>query len=594
MVGRFLITTALEKCWRSDRPVLFLGEWCRLYDRKEAWEDLDAVVAPYHWNDRAKLHNDYLTLRYLYEELLGELAARLNAIHGVEHSLRYWRILVGPWLSDFLTVLFDRWSMLEQVTRDCAITGVKVQDGLPERVVPNDMETFSRMSVSDWWNEAIYGQLLRRWGQVPIETVVADATGQYTGGALPRAGLARRMKEKLAVGVSRASGLTARQDDAFFLATYLPAMQDLCLQWQMGQLPKRWRAVATPKVSVDWTRRQWELGNSRTQGFPAIARAMIPRQIPALYLEGYAVLRARCAALPWPARPRLIFTGTAQNADDLFKAWAAEKTEAGAPLVIGQHGGHYGVGLWSSSEDHEISICDSWLSWGESDGRVDRVVPTCNLRMVGQTMHWDPQGGLLMVEMTIPRYAYHMYSVPFASQWLDYFEDQCRFVAALPPKLHPKLQVRLYGLDYGWRQAERWRSRLQSVQLEEGRSSIKSLIARSRIFVCTYNATSFLESLSMNVPTIMFWNPAYWELRDSAVPCFDRLKAAGIFHDSPDAAAEQIVKVWNNVARWWNSEAVQSVRSEFCERYSRTSRYPHQLIGRALARSVRPPRAKVH
>lgn len=36
--GRYLITTADERTWKFDRPVLFLGEWCRLYDRRHVWQ----------------------------------------------------------------------------------------------------------------------------------------------------------------------------------------------------------------------------------------------------------------------------------------------------------------------------------------------------------------------------------------------------------------------------------------------------------------------------------------------------------------------------------------------------------------------------
>ena len=119
MVARFLVTTALEDTWPTGEvPLLFLGERCRLYERKSAWENRDAVVATYHWDDRLKLHQDYLHLQVLYEELLGELAAQLNVLHRVDYSLRYWRIIVGPWLGYFIQMLFDRWSMLHQVLRD--------------------------------------------------------------------------------------------------------------------------------------------------------------------------------------------------------------------------------------------------------------------------------------------------------------------------------------------------------------------------------------------------------------------------------------------------------------------------------------------
>ena len=61
MVSRFLITTPLEETWpdNPNAPVLFLGEWCRLYARKERWPKMYAVVLLYHWDDRQKLYNDY-------------------------------------------------------------------------------------------------------------------------------------------------------------------------------------------------------------------------------------------------------------------------------------------------------------------------------------------------------------------------------------------------------------------------------------------------------------------------------------------------------------------------------------------------------
>ena len=47
-MNRYLITTADERSWKFDRPVLFIGEECRRYDRKHIWSKMDAIVAePY-------------------------------------------------------------------------------------------------------------------------------------------------------------------------------------------------------------------------------------------------------------------------------------------------------------------------------------------------------------------------------------------------------------------------------------------------------------------------------------------------------------------------------------------------------------------
>jgi putative transferase (TIGR04331 family) len=42
----------------------------------------------------------------------------------------------------------------------------------------------------------------------------------------------------------------------------------------------------------------------------------------------------------------------------------------------------------------------------------------------------------------------------------------------------------------------------------------------------------------------------------------------GIFHESPESAAKQVAKVWDDVDAWWDNQDVVSVRKEFCMRYA--------------------------
>ena len=182
MVARTLITTAIEETWPKDKnePVLFLGEWCKLYNRKSIWRDLNANTEPYHWDDREKLHADYLYLQKLHEELTVELAVKLNEIHSVNHSIRYWKILIGPWLGYFTQMLFDRWFMLKQSIEKSNITTCKVIQRELISVVPNDMASFNKIFVEDDWNEAIYGQLIERcWPELMlIERVQLQKMGK--------------------------------------------------------------------------------------------------------------------------------------------------------------------------------------------------------------------------------------------------------------------------------------------------------------------------------------------------------------------------------------------------------------------------------
>lgn len=167
MVKRFLITTALEETWVSNEPVLFLGEWCKRYGRKGLWSNMDAEVMPYHWDDRSKLHADYQYLKEFHERLLQDLTPQLNKIHDVDRSLRYWRILIGPWLGWFVQALFDRWTSIQRSISHCEISGTIVMTGWEDSFVPHDHDDFvNRFAFEDEWNHYIYSKILQKYTKV--------------------------------------------------------------------------------------------------------------------------------------------------------------------------------------------------------------------------------------------------------------------------------------------------------------------------------------------------------------------------------------------------------------------------------------------
>lgn len=563
----FLVTTALEETWRDDEPVLFLGEWCRLYSRKGAWSALNAELLPYHWDDRAKLYDDYQYLKDFHERLLQDLTVQLNQIHGVNHSLRYWRILLGPWLGYFTQMLFDRWESIQQAVRQYDLSETIVLTGKEETLVPNDMADFTRLFVGDEWNHSLYAAILQQSTAIPcIKQAWQDMGGLSV--ASSEISWKRQAKRKLAAWYARVAGTLTRRQDAFFMATYLPFREEMSLHWRLGQMPQLWRPVSPIRAAVDNSQRRWIVAGESRAEFEACARALIPQQIPAIYLEGYGRLIEQTRNLPWPKLPKLIWTSNSESSDDVFKAWAAEKVEQGSRLVIGQHGGHYGMGRWSFVEDHEIAISDSYLSWGWSESGSPKVRPAGQLKSKQpQMFRHSEQLGALLVATTIPRQSYYLYSAMASRQWLDYIDDQYTFVEHLPVSIRDALTVRLYSHDYGWDQVSRWNDRFPGLSLDEGQSDIDNLIRQSRLYIATYNATTFLESFNMNVPTVIYWNPNHWELRDSAIPYFEDLKRVGIFHETPESAARHVAAIWDDVDSWWTSPAIQEVLDSFKMRY---------------------------
>lgn len=583
MVARVLVTTAQEKTWPTDKkkPVLFLGQWCKLYDRTEIWKDFESKTVDYHWDDRQKLYNDYRLLLDIHEKLIFQLSEILNNLHDTKHSIRYWRIIIGPWLGLFVPIVFDRWSMLNKTLKEELIDHCKIIKQDPYDSISNDLEDFCKKMVKADWNEMIYGQLLQLCWKKKISLELIDnyksdkkklinVTEKNSIHERHLSSLKKIFREKIKKLIPIFNRLFTKEDGYFFISTYLPLLIDFKLQVRLGQFPKFWKVPNTPRASMDKNFRKWKLeAHTNISSFESVIASLLPQHLPKLYLEGYDNLKSVSSNLPWPSKPKAIFTGTLWHVSEVFKNWAAEKAEDGVPLVIGQHGGHFGTSPFSFLEEHQIKIADKWISWGWKDFTNSNVTPIGNLKGFGTSQGYDPKGSALMVELTIPQYSNYLFATPVAGQFLEYFEEQKIFLNSLSKILRQNVIIRSNRIDFDWGLASRFKDEVPEVTVDLGIQDIRKLIKKSRLYISTYNATTFLESLAWNVPTIIFWNEKHFELSDDAQPYFQLLKSVGIFHNSPQAAAKHMTYIWDNVDDWWLSDSVQNARMVFCNQFSR-------------------------
>ena len=585
---RFLITTADERTWRHDRPVLFLGEWCRLYDRRASWEHLDAEVVPYHWDDRRQFDNDYETLQRTCESLLHLTSSALNEHHGTKHSARYWRMLIGPWFYHCVPTLFDRWTMVQKVANAYEIGGTLIDDTPPASMIAADLAEFSGVRVQDvTWNHHIFGRAIQYQEGIPWQKVPVPRDVSPTPGLRPRQTFRRAARTAIRSRLSSSLALFTRRDEAMIIRSHLPRLAEMKLQLALGQVPKLWDPPPIEAVPPDMAQRgRFQITNDSADPFVRFAAELIPEQIPTVYLEGYRNLRRTAERLPWPARPKVIFTSNLYAFCEVFQEWAAVKTEAGYPLVIGQHGGFVGSAKRTPSIDHQLKLCSRYLSWGWRDARP-QVHPTAVLTNIGRRVGtWTPSGDLLLVSEPIRLFAFRCTSWPVgANQSATCASEQIRFAVALGETIRTKLTLRIREAtdrEMNTCYIERWKDAVPGVRIDPSTGPIERSLRRCRLFVYTHNSTGYLEALARNIPTVMFWSPRYFELRPDAQPYFDLLREARIYHETPESAARHVIAIWDDVAEWWHQPAVQQACRTFCEQYARMPKSPLRVVRDAL------------
>ena len=126
--------------------------------------------------------------------------------------------------------------------------------------------------------------------------------------------------------------------------------------------------------------------------------------------------------------------------------------------------------------------------------------------------------------------------------------------------------------------------------------SIYDMLKNSRLIVCDHCGTTILESMSSNIPTVMFWDPVWQEVRDESKNFIQLLKNAGIYHETPESAAEFIAAIDKDITSWWWKKDVQAAKNEFVYQYARSANYKeiidqylNLLMARKLTKRLKTP-----
>jgi len=518
------------------------------------------------WSDRSEAFKDFQYLTNLRYQLITQLSEKLNNIHKVSLTEKSWHLMIGYWLVQFLTVTFDRYNRVKKKHYCNKKMDLCLNEENWENIVPNSTSDATNLFVDDKWNRFFFCILTGK--EIPDQfdfkkNIIDERLAAKNNTII-------KFKNALKKFYFGLFNYTFFHNQNYVLSsTYLRDAYELIhLRCLIGPFYYEPVFPEMEMVKLDFKFREWLLPSEKDENnFEKLVKKLIPIFIPKSFLENFSSLQKKIISSQLPKNVNVIFTSNKHFSDDVFKIWAAQEIDAKAKLVIGQHGGGP-FHKYNGGHQYELDVADFAITTGNGNNAYP------NLRDVGQFFHilkkgnWDPNGKALLVTGLMPRYVFDLRSMALAGEVLDYFKDQFLFYNSLPLEIQKKMIIRLYPEDYGWNQKQRWLERFPQISLDEGNASYYRMIKKCRLFISTYMATTYNESLAANIPSVIYWNPDHWTWADSAETDFIALKSVGIFHDTPESAAQHVTKVWEDVAAWWYSSEVQVVRELFCRKYA--------------------------
>ena len=560
-----LICTNIQNIFEKNSNIYLLGKWCDAENLGKNSCGNKFQTIKYHWDDNNKYLKDYLYLNDLYERYLKTLSGLFDEIHGEKNGIKYWRIIIGPWLRHFCDVVFDRY---QQVS--LALEKYNLRTNLFEyekyEWIHNDFETFYQDIREDDWN------------QILISEIWKYLNGKYKiVGNLKRKNIKKKNKIftlKAKSIINKVSFMLSKEYKYIFISSHIRNRDYVHLNYKLGQIPAR-IYQSRPKFSdeINLKIRNKIIGSFKVKSnFENFLAKSIGEWVPRIHLEDYK-LNKTYTLKTYPKNPKIIFTANAYLHDELFKIWVGEKcVKNSSRLLIGQHGGFFGSAKVIQEEDHQIEISDTFISWGWDKSHVKNIKPMESFKLCEQVKTPNLNGDILLATASYPKYFYSYYSAPIAGQNVKYLRGVEYFLNNLNDEVRSLIKIRIQKNEDYWQFSKSLDRGNYNFPIEDCKIPFKKRLEKSRLFISTANSTLFLETLSNNFPTVCFMDKELFNLRDEAIHYFESLTKVGILFYDFKSAARSINDQFSNISDWWNDKNLQNVRREFCDRFAFSSK----------------------
>ena len=568
---------SIEKYREIDRnhQVYSLGTWCfSAASLSEPNFHEQHNVFSYDNADNDIASNNHSVVNGVFDTLMPLLAKELNRYHEKKFSVRFWEITVGYWFRQYLDVFYDRYQVLARVrTSGTKFKVVTIRES--SEWVASDTDDYSVNVMSDLLNHQLFSHIIHRVpGFHVVDTLNAEQQAEEKIGRKETSHLFRQFAFYVA-------STLVRYNRVVLTRVYFSLGLNIRLAIKFLSIP----LLGTPKVdctdvSPDRNAREaFTLKVKDATEFEALVSQLCGKNIPKVFLEGFPKASA-LALKTMPKRARLYVTANAFAAQEIYKMWVAFAVEAGTSKhVIIQHGGNYGHSNVHSEERFELATSDYYMTSGwyaEGEQKVIPLVASPRLAGIGDyekhKPKLSPKGKFLWVLASLPRYQYTQWSAPQGPAFLSYLDDQKNFVTSLKKEALNTLLCRPYNYEYGWNDLKYIDSTSEKFSVDIVRKPLREMIVKAKLAIFTYDSTSMMESMALNVPTICYWIPSSWAWRPSAQNLLVAMKEVSIFHASGKEAAEFLNTLQEDgvLFDWWNSTKVQLVRSQYCKEYALT------------------------
>ena len=519
-----LVSTAIKETFSAEDNNIILGDWCHPYIDEKSKFKLKKIQ--FHWESPDKKKRDYEYLQKLYYKILKNLTASLNTYHSIQKEERYWHIIVGPFLLNFLQILWDRWENVRVAFKEEKINETRIIDTESNELICSDFkDTFDGKKNDHLWNHMIYSEILNFL----------------------------KFKNLNIIKIKK----IFKNEKVVFYKSYIEKKSLIKLCFKLNQLPRKYNELSKKINFITLPNREkFKVNINPANEFENFFEKTLLKIMPYSYLENYKKIRDETKKIK--LTPKVIFTAAGQTSDDFFKIWAAEKVLKGSKYIVSDHGGYMDD---KQNFDAWSNFSDCYLRWNLVNKKNIKQMPLGILFKKYKNLDTVKSNKILLLSSTSNIYPNKIQSPPMTGQIIDDVKLWENFYIKLDKEKKESFKIRVHITD-PWN-IKNYFLKKYGKRILSNKKDFKEDIESSKIIINTNFSTPFFETIHSARPTIVLSQQSHFSLSNEKIELLKELLENKILFKDIQSAINHLNNIYDNPFQWWNSDKILKIKEKF-------------------------------
>ena len=552
MGKNYLITSNLENKWVEKKRRVYLGDWT--YDLA----DLNKKTNKLNKNS-FNLENDIKYLENLLNRLSSSLSVYFNRYHKVKFKKYFWQNLIWIWLSYYIASNYYRWKKIIRISNKNKFIYLNLD--IKKNIYSDNVGTYENLvSGSDLFN---YLSIKKIIVYLKDRFIFKNYKHKNTYNDFIFLKNKNSITNKILSLISLLfSPITA--NNKIFISTGFSFKNLLKLNLGLGQFPTIFSTYFKKNYCFKITEKKIDRNQNffkfhTKNSFEKFIESNILDEIPLNYLEKFFFNFEKIKKIN--LNPKVIISAGEHLHNDNFKLWLLyKKFFLKSKIIVIDHGGNHHLN--TGQFDYDFKIGDQVIGWDKKYNKHKLPNPILYKNFLSRVKNET----LIYVGSEISKFPYRVGPHEKGLSEIKSYKN----LKILRKNLKKEIYKKLY---YAPKKIKD--DRLKSVLIRVvgkkkilKNGSFKHHLRKSKIVICDYPQTAFLESL-ISGPTFLLCDyKKFWKPRRHFLNIYKLLEKNNILFRDIDSLTNFINKNWNNIDEWWNKKNVKKTRDKFLDKFS--------------------------